>query len=65
LRNAQEILKDIGINMDIVTLDIPKKDVKGFLQKIKKLSIGYNPYKAVKIIRNILRWQSRLMNWRG
>lgn len=49
----REILKDIGINMDIVTLDIPKKDVKGFLHKIKKLSIGYNPYKAVKIIRNI------------
>lgn len=49
----REILRDMGINMEIVTLDIPKGDITGFLQKIKKLTGGYNPYKAIKIIRNI------------
>jgi predicted nucleotide-binding protein (sugar kinase/HSP70/actin superfamily) len=48
----REILKDIGYEMDVITLDIPKGDISGFLSKIKRLSGGLNPFKLIRIVKS-------------
>lgn len=48
----REILKDIGLNMDIVALEIPNNDIREFLSRIKRLTGGINPYKIIKAIAN-------------
>lgn len=48
----REILKDIGYEMDIITLEWPDKGMPEFLKRIKKLAGSLNPYKLIKIIKN-------------
>lgn len=48
----REILGDIGYDMDVITLDVPKGDIMGFLKKIKGLSGSLNPYKLIRAVRS-------------
>ncbi len=48
----REILRDIGYEMDVINLDIPKNDIMGFLKRIKRLSGSLNPYKLMRVVRN-------------
>ncbi len=47
------ILRDIGCEMDVITLDTPKGNIREFLRKIKKLAGGFNPYRIAMVIKNV------------
>ncbi|MDP4180391.1 MAG: CoA protein activase [Bacillota bacterium] len=47
----REILKDLGFNMEVFTLDISKKDISGFLRNIKRITGEFKPYKILKAIK--------------
>lgn len=49
----REILRDIGCEMDIITLENPNGDVKELIRRITKLAGGFNVYKILKVIKNI------------
>lgn len=48
----REILRDLGVNMDIITLEYVKGNPGGFLEMIRKLTGGLNPFRTASIIRN-------------
>ena len=49
---SREILADANYDMDVITIDGPNGDIKKFLEKIKKLSGGFNIYKILRVIKN-------------
>ncbi|WP_010248581.1 hypothetical protein [Acetivibrio cellulolyticus] len=49
---SKEILADTDYDMDIITLDGPNGNIKGFLNRIKKLAGGFNVYKIIKVIKS-------------
>jgi len=48
----REILRDIGCNMDVITLEMPTKNYGEFIRKIKTLAGGLNVCKIIKAIKN-------------
>lgn len=44
------ILKDMGIKMDVVALEIPDNGVMGLVERIKKLTGGFNIYRILKAV---------------
>ena len=48
----REILKDLGYNVDIFALDVPKSDYKEFVRRVKKLIGNNSMWKAVKAVQN-------------
>ncbi|AUS97792.1 CoA protein activase [Clostridium thermosuccinogenes] len=49
----REILKDLGCDMEIITLEWPDKGLPEFLRRIKKLAGSINPLKLAKVIKNV------------
>ncbi|NLD48470.1 MAG: CoA protein activase, partial [Clostridiaceae bacterium] len=49
---SREILADNGYNMDFITLDVPRGDLKKFLTNIKRLKGNTSLFKVLKIIKN-------------
>ncbi len=43
----KEILKDMGIEMDFITLEVPSHDIKEFIRRIKKLTGSINPVRLI------------------
>lgn len=56
----QEILRDIGCEMDIITLEAPNGDVHELKHRIKKLANGASPAKIAKAAINIIRMAIQL-----
>lgn len=48
----REILKDIGYEMDVITLEMPDKELKELVRRVKKLTGGFNVYKIIKALKN-------------
>lgn len=48
----REIMKDIGFEMDMIALEMPKGDISGFLRKIRRLAGNINPLGILKVIKN-------------
>lgn len=48
----REILKDIGYEMDIITLELPNGNVREFIRRIRKLVGNASLYKVAMAIRN-------------
>lgn len=46
----REIMKDIGCEMDIITLELINGNLSGFIEKIKKLTGGANLFKAAAAV---------------
>lgn len=46
----REILKDMGIPMEVLTLEMPKGDIREFIQRIKKITGTLNPAKILKAL---------------
>ncbi|MDQ2085480.1 CoA protein activase [Herbivorax sp. ANBcel31] len=49
---SREILQDNGYNMDILTLELPNGNIKGFIKRIKKLTGGLNIFKIIKVLKD-------------
>jgi predicted nucleotide-binding protein (sugar kinase/HSP70/actin superfamily) len=49
---SKEILADTDFNMDVITLDGPSGNIKEFINRIKKLTGGFNIYKIIKVVKN-------------
>ncbi|MCX7842601.1 MAG: CoA protein activase [Clostridia bacterium] len=47
----REILRDIGCEMDVITLEWPDKGAGEFLHRIRKLTGKLNPYRILKAVR--------------
>ena len=47
----REILKDIGYEMDIITLELPNGNIKEFIRRLKKLVGNASLYRVIKAIR--------------
>lgn len=48
----REILKDIGLNMDIITLEMPNEGFMELVRRVGKLAGGFKPIKIVKALKN-------------
>jgi predicted nucleotide-binding protein (sugar kinase/HSP70/actin superfamily) len=48
----REILKDMGYDIQIITLELPKGNVKEFINRIKKLTSGFDIIKIVRAVSN-------------
>jgi len=46
------ILKDIGYEMEVITLEMPEKDVKELLRRVSKIAGGLNVFKILRAIKN-------------
>lgn len=46
----REIMRDIGYEMDMITLEMPDWDLKEFFRRIGKLTGGFHPYKTLKAV---------------
>lgn len=51
----REILKDIGFEMDIITLEAPDGDIGELIRRIKKLTGSINVFSILKAVRNVTR----------
>lgn len=51
----REIMKDIGYEMDMITLELPNGDIGEFIRRVKKLTGGFNVSRLIKEIRNVAR----------
>lgn len=47
---SREILNDAGYKMNLVTIDAPNGDMKGFIERVKILAKGLNLAKIVKVV---------------
>jgi len=47
----KSILKDNGINMDVIALEVPDNGIRGLIGRIEKLTGGFNLYKIFKALR--------------
>jgi predicted nucleotide-binding protein (sugar kinase/HSP70/actin superfamily) len=48
----REILRDIGYEMDFITLELPNGNVREFVRRVRKLAGGFNIYKLSKAVKN-------------
>lgn len=48
----KELLKDAGIKMDIITLELPYGDIGEFIRRIKRLKGKAGMFKVIKALRN-------------
>ncbi len=48
----REILKDLGIDMNVITLDLPANDYGKLIDNVKKIAGGLNIYKILKTVKN-------------
>jgi predicted nucleotide-binding protein (sugar kinase/HSP70/actin superfamily) len=48
----REILKDIGYDLDIITLELPNRDLKEFLRRVRRLTGKSGLYSFAKAARN-------------
>lgn len=44
------ILKDMGINMDVIALEVPDNGIMGLVERIKKITGGFNLYRIIKAV---------------
>jgi len=49
----REILKDLGCDMDIITLEWPDDGLPEFIRRVRKLAGGLNPVKIIRVIKNV------------
>lgn len=49
----REILRDIGYEMEVITLEWPDKGLWEFLKRVKKLSGTMNAFKLAKVLKNV------------
>jgi predicted nucleotide-binding protein (sugar kinase/HSP70/actin superfamily) len=48
----REILHDLGYDFDIITLELPKKNRREFIERIKKLTGGFNLPRIINAVKN-------------
>jgi predicted nucleotide-binding protein (sugar kinase/HSP70/actin superfamily) len=48
----REILSDMGVNMKVITLDIPGNDYNKLIDSIREITGGLNIYKILKAVKN-------------
>jgi len=44
----KSILKDMGINMEVIALEVPDNGIMGLVDRIKKITGGFNVYRITK-----------------
>jgi len=49
----REILKDLGCDMDVITLEWPDKGLPEFIRRVRKLAGGLNPVKLMRVVKNV------------
>lgn len=45
------ILKDLGIKMDVIALEVPDNGITGLVERIKKITGGFNVYRILKALK--------------
>lgn len=50
----REILKDVGANMDVITLEMPDQGVGELYRRVRKLAGGFNIYKIAKAVKDVV-----------
>ncbi len=56
----KEILKDVGLQFEMITLEPPSGDIKGFISNIKRITGNSSPSKVIRAVNKTIKLASEL-----